>query len=66
MKDYLSTSQVAEILGVSGEKARLMVVARTFPNAFKLGNGTGRNEWRVPRADLDAFITARSRAALIV
>lgn len=60
----MKTAEVAEALNISTKKACEMINAKAFPNAFKLNEAAGgRNEWRVPADDLEAYIKRRASAS---
>ncbi len=59
-EEYLTTAQVAKILGVSIPSVNLWVKAGDFPNAFRINPRT-HSPWRIPRSDVDAFIERRTR-----
>ncbi|MFA9479971.1 helix-turn-helix domain-containing protein [Phycisphaerales bacterium AB-hyl4] len=49
--EWLTTTEVAKRLGCHRNTARHMADAGAFPNAIKL-----RRDWRVPAADVEAYI----------
>jgi len=51
----LTTGKVAARLGVSAPTVRDLIDAGKFPGAFKVGT-----DWRVPAADVDAYIAANT------
>jgi len=57
----LTTSKVAKMLGVTQTTVSQWADAGFFPNAFRL-SPRRKSPWRIPNADVEAFI-ARQRAA---
>jgi excisionase family DNA binding protein len=57
---FLSTEQIAEILGISKRTVTRMIVAGMFPNCFKAGTGEKyRSPWRVPESDVEEYVKQR-------
>lgn len=51
----LTIREAAAALKVSRNTILRMISRRDLPNAFKLSEGKGRREWRIPQADIDAI-----------
>ena len=57
----LTTLEVSRILGVTKASVSLWLKDGHFPNAFKVNPRKRFSAWRVPQADVDAFIEERRR-----
>jgi len=58
-RDFLTTSQVAEICGVTSRTAQRWIKAGYFPNAWKAPGKT--TSYHVPREEVEAFINRMSQ-----
>jgi len=58
----LNASEVARTLGVSSAAISQWLAEGEFPHAFKLNPNHSKSPWRIPRADVTAYIEKRARA----
>lgn len=56
---FMTTSEVAELLGVTPAAVSQWLLDGDFPHAFKLNPARKRSAWIIPRADVEAFIAER-------
>lgn len=54
----LNCAQAARLIGCDAETVRFLAKNGRFVNAHNAG-ARSREYWRIPRADVDAFLTAR-------
>lgn len=59
---FLTTPEVAELLGVTQACINVWLRAGDFPNAHRINPMRAHSPWRVPRSDVDAFIELRRKA----
>jgi len=57
-EEFLTSSEAAKLLGVTGETINRWLQAGHFPNAWRI-NPHSRSRWRIPKSDIDAFIELR-------
>jgi len=59
---FLTSSFVAEKLGVSPQTIHKYCEEGVFPGAFKLGDGR-TSPWRIPQKSFEAYLKQRGQAA---
>jgi excisionase family DNA binding protein len=59
----LSTSQVAERLGVNARTVQRWAAAGRFPGAYRLDPDAKKSPYLIPEGDVEAFEERRKRSA---
>jgi excisionase family DNA binding protein len=59
--NYLTTTEVANILHVTLGTVINMIKKGRFPGAYKVDPGS-KSIWRIPQSGLDAFLEARKQS----
>ena len=59
-REYLTTSDIAEMLGVAIDKVHGWLASGELRAINVAQRPGGRPRWRISRADLDAFLSARA------
>lgn len=60
MNDWLTTTEAAQLLGLTGRTVRRLCEIGRFPNATQ----PNRAHWRIPRHDVEALIE-RTRPSVV-
>lgn len=58
---FLTTPEVAKLLGVTQACVNVWLRAGDFPNAHRINPMRAHSPWRVPRSDVDEFIEQRRK-----
>ena len=56
---YLTVVQTANLLGVSIRTIQAWITLGEFPNVHKLNPSLSNSPYRIPRADVEAFLVKR-------
>ena len=57
--EFLTATEVAQRLHVTSISVAKWIRLGHFPNAYKINPRLRKSAWRIPKADLDAFIAQR-------